>query len=343
VGFLAAVSSMAGIGFYVFSALGGWISSTLSVLIEFLVKMTIAILGFFSSLPRADVKTASPSWHLIFLYWIILYIAWEYVARRRLSRKGVIAALVFLNFAIWYKVLMPEPEWTLEFLDVGRNRAWLFSSQGKTLAAFDSFESLDDADKVIIPHLLNHHEGHLDYLLSSTMESQDVQKIISQFSPEAINLADTSLSALEGGAEVLDGARMLWDNRNPGAKVIWDESDNNHGRKRRLPALRIIVEDGELLLAGWTGMGVVGESWKRTILLELPWSVYAQSATLEQVEKLNPQFLVFSPDRYSVIAPVDRKRLTHSRDNLAATSICGAFMVGRFDDGIGIQTMRPWE
>ncbi len=79
---------------------------------------------------------------------------------------------------------------------------------------------------------------------------------------------------------------------------------------------------------------------KRITLLEMPWSAYARKSCLTTIEKLGPSLIVFSPDRYSAALPSSREELTHSKDLVLATSICGGFRLSRIDGRTEIRTMR---
>ena len=108
------------------------------------------------------------------------------------------------------------------------------------------------------------------------------------------------------------------------------------------PALQIDVGDGVMILAAWNGTGIMKERYcdKRLRLLELPWSVYARGSSLATAQALDPEVLVFSPDRYSVAMPRSRGQLTHSQERLFSTSICGGFSVNKSGSDIRIETMR---
>ena len=341
VGFLAALSSMIGIAFYVLSILGGWFSSVTAFPLEFILGLTLRILGFFSSLPYAEIRIASPGWLLMVLYWLLLYFVWEMISRKRFSKRALVAALVILNASIWGRNMTKRPDWSLEFLDLGRNRAWLFTIQGRTLGCYDCYDEQDNAENLLIPHLLNHHDGRLEYLMSSTLDSPDVGRLASAFSPIVIDPRHFLPNSPSVDGPERFGAGYLYDDiLLADIKVIWDRSDNNVGKGHSLPAIQINVENGTLLLAGWTGMGTTKEHKDSTILLEMPWSAYAQSACLKQIEMLNPRILVFSPDLYSIAAPNERSRLTHSDERLLSTSICGALMLNSVDGAVNIQTMK---
>ena len=75
-------------------------------------------------------------------------------------------------------------------------------------------------------------------------------------------------------------------------------------------------------------------------LLELPWSMYAQHSCLELVNMLDPEIVVFSPDRSTVSMPVSRADLTHSENLVFSTSICGGFSVTETTGKIKVRTMR---
>ena len=344
VGLLAGLSTTLGIAFYFLSILSSWFGHLISIPLEFVLNFVIYLLRFFASLPYASIKVAAPSWAVIILYWLIIYIAYEIIIFRRLSRTALVASLIIVNFLIWNGAFKSRPIWKIEFLDLGRNHAWIFSDRnGLTMAGFDSYQAQDDANMIVIPYILNHDAGRLDYLFSATANSPEVQDLIAEFHPVMISAPQKSMGAGTQTVNYYDQTNYKSSSNFPAAlKIIWDCSDNIDGGRDSLPMIRIDVKDGAIILASWTGTDMLKECAgdKRPRLLELPWSVYAQGSCLSAIDRLNPDALVFSPDKYAVAAPHDREELTYSQNRIYSTSICGGFSISASDTVIKIETMK---
>jgi beta-lactamase superfamily II metal-dependent hydrolase len=282
---------------------------------------------------------------MMILFWLLAYLLFEVVASRRLSKNTLIVALSVANFLIWNPILRKKADWSLEFLDVGRNHAWIFSGHGyPVIACYDSYISQGDVENVFIPHLYDHHGGRLDHLFTITPESPELQDLQKVFSANLITPHNLRLKFNDMPIKPSQTANYKAPGNFPAEiKIIWEESDNNQRQEDSVPALQIGLGDDAIVLADWTGAMVLKnmQNHRRLRVLEMPWSVYAQSRCLEAIELLNPECLVFSPDRFSVNMPESRGALTHSAYKTFSTSICGAFSISGVGDSIKIVTMRP--
>jgi ComEC/Rec2-related protein len=344
VGVLAGLSTISGVVFYFLTLLGGWASNLAAVPLEMILHFVTCLLRFFSSLPHANLKISSPAWPQVAFYWILLYVAYEMIIRRRPTRTGITAGLVMFSIVIWSGLVESRSSWKVEFVEIGRNRAWIFSdSRGTTMACYDCYKPEDDPNGTLIPHILNFHGGQLDYLFSATADSPDVlglkEELSSRFIPADSVIYLSSLSpktADKAGENMANGG--LPEN----VKVVWGESDNRGEEGKTLPALQVDAGDGILIFAGWSDIRILTEfQAEETVrLLEMPWSAYSKNLCRMIISSLNPEVAVFSPDRLSNAMPRDRAELTHSENRVYSASICGGFEIADSGPELKVRTMR---
>jgi competence protein ComEC len=341
IGILAALSTALGIAFYFLSLLGHWAGRIAAVPLDLVLDGVQYCLRFFSAIPHANIRWSSPGWPAIILYWIVLYAGHEAVIRRRLSKTSVVAALVTLNFMIWNGLGRPYPSWKLDFVDGGRNRIWIFSNVGgETLACYDCYDNRYDPNRIMIPHLLNFFDGRLDYLVTSTPQAPQITELAAEFSPAVFSPASSGAGNPDVGG-LADGVADLFAESMPTwANVVWGKSDNK--KDMTLPALEFRVEEGVMVFSAWRGAYGQLEPYhnRRVILLEMPWTAYAQSAVRKMIEEIEPDLVVFSPGLRSVSMPNSREELTHSEDLVYSTSICGGFRVYARDGEVAVKTMK---
>jgi competence protein ComEC len=343
VALLAAVANIGGIVLLFGNFVSGWLGKLIAIPLGKILELTVSCLQFFASLPKANIKTPSISWGIMTLIWLCCYLMFIFIVNRRISKRAMVVILVVLNFQIWIGLLTRQPEWRLEFLDLGRNHAWVYSERdGYVLARYDAYIEQDDADDVLIPYLLDNCKSKLDFLITSTPDSPEIIKLIQEFEARVfaksnalnINLRDTTTDWDSTRSAVLC-------NFHAAIKIIWELSDNRHGQVNSNPAAEISIGGGTILLSDWTGAEIVRILENHRLrLLEMPWSVYAQSKTLDAISQSDPEFMIFSPDQYSNRMPYNRAQLTHSRDRVLATSICGAIEVTGSDSTITARTMK---
>jgi competence protein ComEC len=340
IGILASLASTLGIALYFLAGFGGWPEWLLGRALEFILSLIQSLLGFFSDLPLTIIRTYSFSWPAIILYWIVLYMIYELISRRRLSVKAVIAGLVVFNLLIWPETFLKERRWTMDFVDVGTNRAWIYVNEnGESLGYFDIYADDEFAERTLFPYILNFHGGRLDWAMTSTPESHTFQSIMELFSPRRLTSADSSSSS----PEAKQGSDKNLTGHPDWIKFVWGESDNTEKGSYILPCARIETGNDLLLLAGRAGAGCLQNfaGDERITLLELPWSIYARTECKQAIERLNPKIVVFSPDRYSGNLPRRREDLTHSAERAFSTSIFGGFRVVEFEGEVWVDTMKP--
>jgi hypothetical protein len=343
---LASVITAIGILFLAFSPFGHAAATLIAMPLGFAIDSVIAILRFFASLPGAAKVASQPSWTVILIFWLSLYLLGEIIFKRRISRVSLIALLFLANVEIWLGVTGRKADWSLEFLDVRRNHAWVFSAPGgPVVAAFDSFVPDGDTEEIFIRHIINRQDGKIDYLLTVTPEAPEVERISNELHPRIINFQSPDGRAIscERLISSLVEAYKKDAQSSSVANVLLHGADNTNAGFFPYPAVEIDVDGGAIIMAGWAGMGKdYDKQGKRgALILEMPWSRYARSSCLETISVYGPQFSVFSPDRFSVSAPNDRRQLTHSRDSALATSWCGAFSIKGYDGRIVVESMRP--
>lgn len=346
VGILATVSSVTGIAFYLSTIIGHLAATPLAAFLDLVLNAVKDALRFFAAMPFANLKVASPGWLEILLYWSVLYVVFEFLVRRRVSSKGMIMALSAFCLVIWVNLYQIKPSWRVEFLDVGRNRAWIYSDRSGTVAAcYDSYKPQDDTYNTLVRQILNYYGGRLDYLFTRTDRSPAVLELQELFSPDLITAdglrrrtVETGFNSTASGAKISGG--RLPDN----IKVVWEESDNREEGKKVFPILRMDVGEEALLFAGWSDVGLpAGYQDDRSIrLVELPWSLYARSSSQKQIEELDPKIVVFSPDRLTVAAPRRRTELTYLEKRTYSSSICGGFELENIDSSVKIRMMKPF-
>ncbi len=340
VGLLAGFSTSFGILFYFLSVFGDWMANLTAIPLRFILDWVVYLLRFFSTLPYANIKAPSLSWPAVAAYWAILYMTYEYTVNRRLSGNSIIAGLLFLNVTIWQYYFTENPEWKIDFIDIGRNRGWIFTgNDDKAIACFDLYDTDDAADRVLIPYLYSYYGGRLDYLLTSTPGSPQIGELVRYFSPIVFSVND--LSQTNRGPEIgrSENQSALPDY----VKVVWGESDNKDDGSYDYPGIQINTNDGVLIMTAWMGTEILkGYHPEENIkLLEMSWSVYAQSRGKMIIDDLDPEVVVFSPDRYSVAMPRDRAQLTHNQNRVYSTSICGGFEFSYDGRITRIRMMKP--
>ncbi len=342
VGILAAFSTAGGVLFYVVSILGDWAAGIAAMPLEWSLEIVKYLLWLFSSFSAANIKVTSPVWLEIALFWVLSYVIYETVIERRLSRRGIVVSLALFAAIIWSELFEQKPSWRIDFIDTGKNRAWIFVDEsGAVLSSFDFFDEDSDPNRVIIPHLMNTTNGRIDYLLTSTPESPSIIDLKKLFSPSVIP-AD-SFSALSGdGLVTADLSReyIIMGGLPGNVKVVWGESDN----KKDVVSLALILETRKGVMVFTTGADekdlIPALKGREIALLEMPWSAYARESSREMIRELRPFTVVFSPDRYSAALPSSRIELTHSGDLILATSICGGFSVAEIDGDLKVRAMR---
>ncbi|UCC79210.1 MAG: ComEC/Rec2 family competence protein [Candidatus Zixiibacteriota bacterium] len=342
VGILASFASSLGIAFYFVSFAGGWLEYLSGRIVEFVLEAVKAILRFFYDLPLAVTQTPSFDWPVIFLYWISIYLFYELLFKRRFSARSLIGVLICFNFIIWPKVFEKKPLWSVEFIDIGLNRAWIYTDEGgRRLGCFDIYREDSYVENTLISSILDFHGERLDWLVTSTPGSKSLKSIKESFSPMTLNLENTSQNGENAGLASDKKYSRLPD----GIKIVWGQSDNTERGSHILPCMRIDTGEYYLIMAGRSGTPSMRniQDNKRIALLELPWGEYARTDCRRTIDRLNPECVVFSPDRYSRGAPRRRSDLTHSADRLLATSICGGFRVAEIGGGLRIETMESVE
>jgi ComEC/Rec2-related protein len=342
--FLASLASTLGIAFYFSPILGDWLSHLISIPLGWSLNLVVIILRFFASLPYANIFVASPSWILIILFWLLLYFSFELLATRRFSKPTLIAILIASNILILSQIFKEQDDWNLEFLDLGRNHAWIYSHKAEpTVACLDFFIPQEDAANIIIPHILNHHKGNLDYLFTVTPNAPDMVELATIFNSKIISFSKFDSVEINPAVNHLDKDTYANQSNFPAnIKIIWERTDNNHGRQDSLPAFVIEIGKGSIVLADWTGAEILNGLDKTHVsLLELPWSIYAQSNCKNAIEQTNPEFVVFSADRFTQTMPRKRDELTYSADRILSTSIFGGISLCGVDSAMSIETMKP--
>ncbi len=346
IGILASCSTILGMIFYLVSWCGYWPAFLISIPLKWILSLTAITLKFFASLPLANIKIPSSGWIMMISIWIVLYLIFELFIRHRLSRTALFAGLITLNIFIWEKLSEPIKDWRLEFLDLGRNHAWIFSGHDQpTMGCYDDYHSQGDAESMI-PLIINNYSGKMDILISSTPDSKDTKEIASEFGARLI-LPDSIINNLDS----LDVTYLNETNYgkyytlSSNVKIVWPKSDNIIEGDKPHSYVQIDVSDGVLILAGWAGIGEFegAEMNNRVKMLELSWSSYAQTACLDIIDKLKPEMVVFSPDRYSVRTPYSRNELTHSAGRTFSTSIFGAMEISNTDSTLRIGSMKNGE
>ena len=344
VGILASLSTVAGVAFYFLTLLGGWVSNLAAAPLELILHIVTYLLKFFASLPHANMMVSSPGWPQIAFYWLLLYVGYEIIIRRRLSRTGITIGLAMFSIVVWSGLVESKPSWKVEFIEIGRNRAWIYSNaQGTTVASYDCFRAEDNPNGALIPHILDFYGGRLDYLFSATADSPDVLELKEAFSPRLI-AADSvnNLLGLQPKAADETQDNIAGEGLPRGIKVVWGESDNRGEEVDTLPALQIDAGDGILIFAAWSDPRILAgfQAEEKVRLLEMPWSAYSQNLCRKLISGLNPELVVFSPDRLSNVMPRSRKELTHSENRVYSTSICGGFEIADFGSELKVRTMR---
>jgi ComEC/Rec2-related protein len=342
---LATVTNFLGIALFAVSFFEP-LANLIAVPLGFVIDLILACLRFFAAIPYSIISVSQPGWAVILMFWATAYFGCEAAFRRRSSASAIISSILLLNVFVWGLALRQKPDWRLEFLDLGRNRAWIFSGHDRPVTVcFDSFEPGDDAEDVLMPYLLARHGARLDYLFTATPESPEVAALTARFSP--VIIAPQSHAGVSEGSSDPD-KRVAAKNVKtgpPSIKVLWDWADNITGGVRSYPAIEIDVDIGACILAGWAGMGnsQLNQLKPDITLMEFPWSHYARSSCLQTIEIGDPEFVVFSPDRHSVIAPRSRRALTHSKSYVLAASLVGAFAIERRAGKMRLLTMKPLE
>lgn len=338
IGLLASAASVIGVVLYLLSAAGGWPAISAAWIAGHILGMIQILLRFFSTLPWAVIQTASFDWPLIFLYWIILYILYELIMKRRISARGIIAGLICFNLLVWPGLFEKKPLWAMEFIDVGPNRAWIYTDQtGESLGCIDIYNEEDYFEDVLISYILNYHGGRLSRLATSTPDSHIIATLRNQFSPEIIDSGGRYKPETSGKSNRDNFSREFPE----GIKFVWGQSDNTEKGTNIPPCMRIDVRNFSLLMAGQAGLEAARriKADRKIGLLELPWSEYARTDCLKEIDRLDPEFVVFSNDGESVRAPGERSDLTHSAERVLSTSIYGGFRISEIDGQIWISNM----
>lgn len=347
IGLLAALAAIMGVIFYFSFPLGTLVAPWIAWPLERILSLVTYSLKLFSSLPYSNISVATPGWPAMVLYWLILYLAAEGILRRRFSRSALVAALIVMNLMIWPGLFHKRAAWQIEFLDIGRSHAWIFAGRNlPTMACLDCYSDDEDIEDIFNERILSAYDGKIAWLFSQTPDANPVKKISLRYFgtenfPEKLGNGVQSSNINRWTAYPYKSGSISM----PAVKIIWPKSDNIDEGTNWAPALEVDIGDGAILLAAWTGVGILREyqSSGRVRLLELPWSVYARSGCLMAIRTFNPEVVVFSPDRYSAYMPKERGRLTHSDERLYATSLCGGFLICGHDSLLAIGTMKDFK
>jgi ComEC/Rec2-related protein len=342
IGFLASAASVAGVVLYFLSAAGGWLGFSASWLVGQILDLIQILLKFFSNLPLAVINTASFDWPLIILYWIILYLSYELIIRHRVSARGIITGLLCFNLLVWPRVFEKKPLWYIEFIDIGPNRAWIYTDgAGETMGCIDIYKEDKYLENTLVSNILNYHGGRLGWLATSTPDSYAIEFLRDQFSPEFIDLSSPLNHENPGNTD----RDKISPEFPEGIKFVWGQSDNTEKGNNIPPCLRIDVGNYSLLLAGRRGLQAARrfKTDKKIGLLELPWSEYARTDCMRQINRMNPDYVVFSHDGKSENAPRKRSGLTHSAAKVLSTSICGGFRISETDGRLWVSAMKTYQ
>ena len=341
---LTSTAIILGLILFALAPISVFLAAIIAFPLELILKFITKLLQHFASYPYASIQVPSPGWAAIILFWITAYIAYELLLKRYLSIRASIGALIALNTLVIGNIRIAHADWSIDFFDLDRNHAWLFRrADSQSLLCFDDYTAEEDAAEALYRVLLEIRSGKINNLISSTPNSPNVKSIADLIDCSIISAESTLYDARPYSLTRSLTDEVKYDTSfGDGIKIIWPQSDNGNRERGRYPALSIEVNDGVMLFAPWGEaqtlfeMSVTGN----LKILELPWSEYAMSRYLNLIEKIKPDILIYSPDRFTYSMPGNVDELTHSGDKAISASMLGAFKIANFNDSLTIESMQ---
>jgi hypothetical protein len=111
---------------------------------------------------------------------------------------------------------------------------------------------------------------------------------------------------------------------NKRVKLVWFQSDNRSESECEGHYYRLKTKGGDCLLAGGLSPRCTVSLQEKTVLSELPWSVYSYGPVYRYLHDNPPSLLIFSPDNTRLPIVRNKAALTYFSDRIMSVGINGS-------------------
>jgi competence protein ComEC len=193
------------------------ISSLLAEVLTITLKLTLASIDYFYTLPISQLRLGAPHLLAIIAYYLALQLVFSLISRKRIALFAVLL-LVSTSALIWKNVLADDGNETkITFLDT-REVTTVFieqiGGQAVLINGGGANQSINSGEVTVLPFLLAKGVSHLDRVLSTTGQSGNIRSLLSaiagvaQSAPSAIG-DSAYLHSLAGRIEPIDSSTIF--------------------------------------------------------------------------------------------------------------------------------------
>ncbi|HEX2927102.1 MAG TPA: DNA internalization-related competence protein ComEC/Rec2 [Ruminiclostridium sp.] len=358
---------------------GGLINIYLAVLIGYINNTFLSFILFVtestSKIPFALLKLPTPSWEVVFLYYLLLIYLFKgrsYFKGKKYFKYVKIGAIISVLAVLALGASFPKPL-EITFLDVGQgDSAFIKTAHGTKVLidgggrAANSKSEFDIGESVMVPYILDKGTKKVDIVVATHGHSdhtEGLETVLKEFTVGTVLLPDTDGQGLEKVIRICNEKNIPIVKCRQGDKINLDNETNfevlsplpykidslsQEDLNQSSLVLKLVYKNTKVLFTGDSGIPVEKRLIGQGISLEADIIKVGHhgspgSTSQEYINAVKPEYAVISVGRNNFGHPsqfvVDR--LNESGIELMRTDERGAVIASSYGNGFKIRTMIP--
>ena len=151
------------------------VAKIISIPLKYLIYILLAIVKYCSKIPFSSITIRTPYIFEILIYYIVLYLVFNYAKIKPYSKKLVVIILIIILIANSCIFVQNHGKMIIYFIDVGQGDSTLIrTAKNKTIlidGGGSENSSFDVGEKTLLPYLLDRKITVLDYVVISHFDT----------------------------------------------------------------------------------------------------------------------------------------------------------------------------